>query len=160
MLRALSLWASCFILWLLLSGYFHDPWLVGFGALSSALVTFIGWRAEAFDTHHPPPRLLLVPQLLLSYWPWLLQQIIQSNLDVARTVLDPKLPISPTLITLKPGQPGDLGRVIYANSITLTPGTVTTGLRPDALQVHALTRAAARDLEAGEMDRRVRALEV
>jgi multicomponent Na+:H+ antiporter subunit E len=63
------------------------------------------------------------------------------------------------LITLKPSQRSDLGRVIYANSITLTPGTVTTSLSGDSLEVHALTREGADDLLAGDMDRRVAGLE-
>ena len=82
-----------------------------------------------------------------------------ANLDVAKRIIDPKLPISPTLITLKPSQRGDLGRVIYANSITLTPGTVTTNLSGDTLEVHALTQEAADSLRKGDMDRRVARLE-
>ena len=82
-----------------------------------------------------------------------------GNVDVAKRILDPKLPIDPTMIELKPSQRSDLGRVIYANSITLTPGTVTTSLSGDSLEVHALTREGADDLLAGDMDRRVAGLE-
>ncbi len=158
MLHALALWLFCFGLWLLLSGYFDVPLLLSFGALSCALVVFVAWRTEVIDPEEQPLRLRFNLHIF-SYWPWLLWQIVLSNLDVAKRILDPRLPISPTLITLKPTQRSDLGRVIYANSITLTPGTVTTALSGDTLEVHALTREAADSLLEGDMDRRVTRLE-
>lgn len=158
MLHALGLWLFCFGLWLLLSGYFDVPLLLGFGVLSCALVVFVAWRTEVIDPEERPLRLRFNLHIF-SYWPWLLWQIVLSNLDVAKRILDPKLPISPTLITLRPTQRSDLGRVIYANSITLTPGTVTTALSGDTLEVHALTREAADSLLEGDMDRRVTRLE-
>jgi multicomponent Na+:H+ antiporter subunit E len=148
----------CCGLWLLLSGYFDVPLLLIFGALSCALVVFIAWRTEAIDPEELPLRLRLNVHII-TYWPWLLWQIVLANWDVAKRVVDPRLPISPTLITLKPTQRSDLGRFIYANSITLTPGTVTTELSGDTLEVHALTREAADSLVEGDMDRRVTRLE-
>lgn len=158
MLHALGLWLFCFGLWLLLSGYFDVPLLLVFGALSCALAVFIAWRTEVIDPEEQPLRLRLTAHIF-TYWPWLLWQIVLANLDVARRILDPTLPISPTLVTLKPTQHSDLGRVIYANSITLTPGTVTTNLSGDTLEVHALTREGADSLLAGDMDRRVTQLD-
>ena len=158
MLHALSLWLFCFGLWLLLSGFFDNSLLLSFGALSCALVVFVAWRVETIDPEEQPLRPRLGPQLLW-YWPWLLWQVVLANVDVAKRILDPKLPIDPTMIELKPSQRSDLGRVIYANSITLTPGTVTTSLSGDSLEVHALTREGADDLLAGDMDRRVAGLE-
>jgi multicomponent Na+:H+ antiporter subunit E len=158
-LTALALWLLYFTLWLLLSGYFDVPLLLTCGALSCALTVFIARRVERADPEARPVALWLTNPHAWAYWPWLIGQIALSNLDVARLILDPKLPISPTLIRLRPSQLTELGRVIYANSITLTPGTVTTYLRGNSLQVHALTRAAAQGLADGEMDRRVTALE-
>ena len=158
MLHALGLWLFCLGLWLLLSGYFHVTLLLIFGALSCALVVFVAWRTEVIDPEEQPLRLRFNAHIL-TYWPWLLWQIVLANLDVARRIVDPKLPISPTLITLKPTQRSDLGRVIYANSITLTPGTVTTDLSGDTLEDHALTREGADALLEGDMDRRVTRLE-
>jgi multicomponent Na+:H+ antiporter subunit E len=158
LLHALGLWLFCFGLWLLLSGYFDVPLLLSFGVLSCALVVLVAWRTEAIDPEERPLRLRFNIHVL-GYWPWLLWQIVLANLDVAKRIIDPKLPISPTLITLKPSQRSDLGRVIYANSITLTPGTVTTDLSGDTLEVHALTREAADSLLEGDMDRRVTRLE-
>ena len=158
MLHALGLWLFCFGLWLLLSGYFDVPLLLGFGVLSCALVVFVAWRTEVIDPEERPLRLRFNLHIF-SYWPWLLWQIVLSNLDVAKRILDPRLPISPTMITLKPTQHSAMGQVIYANSITLTPGTVTTALSGDTLEVHALTREAADSLLEGDMDRRVTRLE-
>lgn len=158
MLHALGLGLFCFGLWLLLSGYLDVPLLLGSGVLSCALVVFVAWRIEVIDPEERPLRLR--PNIhLLGYWPWLLWQIVLANLDVAKRIMDPKLPISPALIALKPTQRSDMGRFIYANSITLTPGTVTTALSGDSLEVHALTREATNALLKGEMDRRVTRLE-
>ena len=158
MLRILGLWLFCAGLWLVLSGYFNIPLLLVFGALSCTLVTFIAWRVEKADPEEQPlhPRISL--QIIL-YWPWLVWQIVLANLDVAKRILDPKLPISPTMITLKPTQRSAMGQVIYANSITLTPGTITASLSDGVLEVHALTQEAADALLEGDMDRRVTALE-
>jgi multicomponent Na+:H+ antiporter subunit E len=149
---------ACFILWLLLSGFLDNSLLLGFGVFSCALVAFIAWRMDRVDPEEYPLHLHISPQFLM-YWPWLLWQIVLSNIDVAKRIIDPKLPISPTMISVRPTQRTDLGRVIYANSITLTPGTVTTYLAGDTIDVHALTQEAAEEVLAGEMDRRVTKLE-
>ncbi|HCB13587.1 MAG TPA: cation transporter [Gammaproteobacteria bacterium] len=158
MLRILGLWSFYAGLWLVLSGYFDIPLLLVFGALSCVLAVFIAWRVERADPEDHPLHLKVGPQIIL-YWPWLLWQIVLANLDVAKRILDPQLPVSPTLITLKPTQRSEMGQVIYANSITLTPGTITTSLSDGILEVHALTREAADSLLEGDMDRRVAALE-
>ncbi len=96
----------------------------------------------------------VTPRALL-YAPWLIWQIVRANVDVARIILHPGLPIRPHVIRVRAGQETELGRVIYANSITLTPGTVTIDLQGRDLTVHALTDEAAQGLATGEMDRRV-----
>ncbi len=93
------------------------------------------------------------------YWPWLIVEIIKANIDVARVILRRKMPINPSLIEVKSTQETELGQVVYANSITLTPGTVTVAIDKDIMTVHALTGGAAEGLQRGEMDRRVTALE-
>lgn len=158
MLRILSLWLFCAGLWLVLSGYFDIPLLLVFGALSCTLAVFVAWRVEKADPENQPLRPGFGLQIVF-YWPWLVWQIVLANIDVAKRILDPQLPISPTLITLKPTQHSEMGQVIYANSITLTPGTITTALGDGVLEVHALTREAAESLLEGDMDRRVAALE-
>ena len=74
-------------------------------------------------------------------------------------ILSPSLPITPTMIRLRASQKTDAARVLYANSITLTPGTVTVDIHDNVILVHALIREAAEGLAEGEMDRRAAALE-
>ena len=155
MLRAFGLGLACFLTWLLLSGH-YTPLLVGLGLFSSVLVAWLAWRMDLIDDEGFPVEII---GRSLLYWPWLLWQIVLSNIDVAKRILDPKLPISPTLFCVKTSQRSDLGQVIYANSITLTPGTLSTYVGEHEIQVHALTREMADDLIAGEMDRRVTRLE-
>jgi len=81
---------------------------------------------------------------------------VRSNIDVARRILSPGVPISPKLIEVPASQRTDLGKVIYANSITLTPGTISIRIRDGMILVHALSEEAADELLQGEMDRRVR----
>jgi multicomponent Na+:H+ antiporter subunit E len=95
----------------------------------------------------------------LLYWFWLGGEIVKANIDVCRRILDPRLPISPRMIKVHATQQTELGRVTYANSITLVPGTVTVSVEGDMFTVHALTRETAEDLEGGELNRRVQDVE-
>ncbi|MEX1206005.1 MAG: Na+/H+ antiporter subunit E [Dongiaceae bacterium] len=154
MAHAISLALVLYGLWLLLSGH-YEPLLLGFGVLSCALVVAIALRMDVVDKEGHPVHL---GWRALAYWPWLLLEIAKSNIDVARRVLHPALPISPTLVRVKASQSSDLGQVIYANSITLTPGTVSIELEDGMIDVHALTGETAAALEAGEMNRRILAM--
>ena len=93
------------------------------------------------------------------YLPWLLVEIVKANLDVAGIVLSKEMPISPRLIRVKASQKSVLGQVIYANSITLTPGTISLDLRDGEILVHALTKESAEGVLTGEMDERVTKME-
>jgi len=88
-----------------------------------------------------------------------LKEIFISNIYVCRLILSPAMPISPTVIALRSSQSSDLARVIFANSITLTPGTVTIDVDGDITEVHAITEEAATSLLQGSMDSKVTALE-
>ena len=155
MLHALSLGLVLFILWLLLSGFF-EILLLSLGAGSVLAVVWIAYRMDVID-HEGHPVHLTARALL--YWPWLTMEIIKTNIDVAAVIVRRKMPIHPSVIKVKATQETELGQVIYANSITLTPGTVTIAVDKDIMTIHALTRGAAKDLESGEMDRRVTNLE-
>ena len=141
--------------WLLWSGHF-DPLLLSLGAVSLALVVFIALRMRIVDDEGAPIQL---PVGLLRYLPWLVVEIAKANVDVALRILTPGLPIRPRVIRVRAGQRTDVGRVIYANSITLTPGTVTIDTDGDDITIHALTAAAADGVLSGEMDRRVARVE-
>lgn len=137
--------------WLLWSGLFK-PLLLGLGVVSIAITFLIVRRMGYFDNKLFA---LHFSFRLFSYWAWLGKQIIRSSLDVARIVIDPRLPISPTVMELKSTAQHPVDQVILGNSITLTPGTLTLDLHKGVIKVHALTEAGARELMAGEMDRRV-----
>ena len=158
MARALSLGIVLFATWMLLSGKFSlDHGLVlGLGIASVVLVVLIAVRMDVVDHEGHPIQLTY---RFIGYWLWLLVEIVKSSLDVTRRIWSPSLPISPTMYILKVGQPGELGQVIYANSITLTPGTVTVRLDGGDIMVHAIAREVGDGLAAGEMDRRVTRLE-
>ena len=129
---------------------------MGLGFISSASAVFLARRMGIVDAEGLP--LSLVPGLL-RYAPWLFGTVIQANFDVARRILHPRLPITPTVIRVPAEQRTAPGRVSYANSITLTPGTISLEVSDDEIEVHALSVDAAEDLQSGEMGRRVVALE-
>lgn len=153
--RAISLFFALAVVWLLLSGHF-DGLLLALGALSCGFVVYLARRMQVLDREGHP---LHLGFRLPGYWLWLAMEIIKANIDVARRTLDPRLPIDPRLFELDASQPSDLGRVIYANSITLTPGTVATDVGASTIQVHALNAEAEDALRAGAMDAKVTALE-
>jgi multicomponent Na+:H+ antiporter subunit E len=126
--------------------------LLGLGGVSTVLVVAISLRMDVVDHEGHPLHLGL---RILWYWPWLMVQVLRANVDVARRVLSPSLPISPRMFKVRATQRTDLGRVIYANSITLTPGTVSVELEDSVILVHALTAEAAEDLREGTMNRLV-----
>ncbi len=154
-IHALGLWLVLFALWLLLSGH-YVPLLLTFGVLSCALVVWIAARMDVID--HEAIPLQLGPSFL-GYLCWLGKEITKANIDVARIILNPDLPISPVMLRVPAGQNTDVGKVIFANSITLTPGTVSVEVMDDEILVHAVTKDAAEGLANGEMDRRVSAIE-
>ena len=151
MKHSLILGFTLYAIWLLWSGH-YTPLLLSFGAASCLLVVVISWRMRNLDEEGQ--LLLLVPRLLL-YLPWLFKEIMLANFDVARRILSPSLPISPRLIKVRAGQRLELARVVYANSITLTPGTVSVDMEGDEITVHALSKEAADGVLSGEMDRMV-----
>lgn len=155
MRHTLALGAALALVWWLWSGH-SDALLLSLGAASVLIVVLLSRRMRICDQEAAP---LELPLRLILYVPWLFWEIVKANLDVAVRILNPALPIEPNVIKVRAGQRGDVGRVIYANSITLTPGTVSMETEGDEITVHALTRGAADGVASGEMDRRVSRLE-
>jgi len=155
MRHLISLLVLLSAVWVLFSGYFEPLFLV-LGFLSCLFVVWIAIRQNIVDHEGHP--LNLRPVRWLRYSTWLVGEIIKSNIDVARRIWSRKLPISPTIATL-PADMGELGQVIYANSITLTPGTVSIDVQDNMITVHALTSEGMRELQKGEMARRVKGVE-
>ncbi len=154
----LSLVVMLFGVWLLWSGQYsiERTLVLVLGIVSCLAVAGIVRRMGIVDSEGHPIHLAI---RAIVYVPWLLLAILRSNIDVALRILNPRLPVSPTLIRTRASQKTALGKVIYANSITLTPGTVSVDVEDDLVLVHALSRESAEELADGEMDRRVRAVE-
>jgi multicomponent Na+:H+ antiporter subunit E len=141
MLRATILLLALAATWLLWSGL-YKPLLLGLGLLSLAITLWLSLRMglarrEVFA-------LDLVPKLV-AYWASLLVDIVKSNFVVARIILSPGLPISPQMVELKPDLEGQVARATHANSITLTPSTVTLDSYRGTVLVHCLTQQSAED---------------
>jgi multicomponent Na+:H+ antiporter subunit E len=155
--RVLSVWATLFVFWLLLSGI-YTPFLIAAGAGCAAAVTAIAVRMRLIDHEGHPIDVGLLA--FCWYWPWLVKEIVVSGWQVTRIILHPRLPIAPRVVRFKPSQTSDLGLVIHGNSITLTPGTICIEATQDEFVVHALTADGAATLTTGnDMDRRVSRLE-
>ncbi len=155
MIYSASLVITLFAFWLLLSGYF-TPFLLSAGVGSALAVAWIARRMRVLDGEGHPLR--LVPRLL-GYWAWLLKEILKSGWAVSLIILQPRLPISPTLVRFKPTQRTNVGLVVHANSITLTPGTITVEAAAGEFLVHGLTRSGAEGTIDSDMDRRISACE-
>ena len=141
--------------WLAWSGL-YKPLLLGLGLFSCLLSLWLAQRMGFFRHVIPLRTMLRLP----GYWVWLLQEVTRSSLTVARIVLSPSLPISPTMVELTTTEATEAGRVVLGNSITLSPGTVTIDLYKDRLLVHCLTRESARELLEQEAQRRTARLEI
>ncbi|GJL80689.1 MAG: cation transporter [marine bacterium B5-7] len=142
-------------LWWVLSG--HTEWyLLALGIVSVGMVLMLAGRMALIDSEVLP--ITILPRIPL-YWGWLFIEVIKSNIAVARQILAPRPIIDPALFTTPCSQSGDVFRVCFANSITLTPGTVAVAINKDNILVHALTADARRDLNDGAMNRRVLKLE-
>ena len=153
---------ALFGFWLVLSGHL-DAFHVVLGALSSVWIALGTRRLLGLDPPIVKGALGIAEALrLLRYLPWLVWQIVIASLQVARVVLDPALPIAPRVLRVRVPLPHNFARLVLANSITLTPGTVTLDVEGDDYLVHALTPASAMGLGTsatpGPIIRRVTAI--
>ncbi len=155
MVHVVGLGASLLAFWLLMSGI-YTPLIISLGIASILLVLYIAHRMDLYDHETFPYHL---KGRVFGYWGWLAKEIFKANIDVAKIVMSPKMPISPRMVRVKATQKTDLGLVIFANSITLTPGTVTVDIEGDEMIVHALSQELADGVLNGDMDARVTALE-
>lgn len=143
------------LLWLGLSGV-YKPLLFMLGAASVLFVVWMSRRMDVVGVEHNP---VLYSWRLPLYWLWLSWEIIKSNVEVARTVLSPRRNLRPGIVTVPVRLDSPVAKVTYANSVTLTPGTVTLLLETDELEAHALTAASAAGLKSGNMERKIAWLE-
>lgn len=146
---ALSTLLSAF--WLINSGH-YTLLILFFMVVSVVFVATLCRKMDVVDGESQPLNLTFT---IPSYWLWLVKEVVIANIAVARCVWKGPSSINPSVIKVRADQKTDLGIVIYANSITLTPGTVSIDLNDNIITVHALTSESAADLLTGEMNRRV-----
>ncbi len=149
-----------FAFWLLLSGRYQAKYII-IGAISAALVTFLTNDLFYFALQRNELPGIKARQVLLQIWrfllylPWLLLQIILANVQVAYLVLHPRMPIEPGLLLFRTKMRKGIAQVTLANSITLTPGTITASLEEGNYIIHNLKPPLASSLVEGTMQNRV-----
>lgn len=158
-MRALALFVLLAVFWVLNSGKLdphHDWFLISLGVVSCLATTWLGLRKGSFDRESNPVPILVH---FLTYLPWLMWQIVLSNIHVLARVWSPTVKIEPSVFTIPYDLKSPLAITTYANSITLTPGTATIDVRDGEMLIHALTKETADDLKSGAMHRQVQKLE-
>jgi multicomponent Na+:H+ antiporter subunit E len=151
-----------FLFWVLLSGRYQLKYLL-IGAGACALVTYL-----THDLLYRPNSSKKIPLgasftlscalRLIAYIPWLVWAIIKANIQVAMIIIKPQMPIDPGFLQFKTKLTRKIALVTLANSITLTPGTITVDLQGDTYIIHAIVRGAASDLESGLMQNKAGAI--
>ncbi len=155
--KLLRLVITLVALWLLLSGIF-TPTLLILGAISVVVVSYFSIKMNVLEHRGQP--IYFRPLHIFRYWCWLIIEILKANWDVSKRILNPSLPIKPSLQLIPAVQKTELGRVIYANSITLTPGTVAINIaKTGEVIVHALDKQGIDELREGVMAKQVCQLE-
>ena len=143
--------ALLFILWLTFSGYFQ-PLMISFGIAGTIVVVYLSVRMRVIGTGEHRPMLYL---RLPIYTVWLIWQIIRANVQVAYRIVHPRLPVEPQYLKIKLIGDRPLLHLIHANSITLTPGTISADVKDGYIHVHALSNANARDLLGGKIAEKI-----
>ena len=155
MIRTLVTAVLLAAVWIAWSWHF-EPLVVGFGVFAVVATLFLARRLEVLDVEAVPFELT---GRLLLYVPWLIWQVIVANFQTAKIILSPSLPIRPHLIRVRADQRTAVGKVIYANTITITPGTLALDLRDGVILVHCLDDEMASQEATGDVARKVAWLE-
>ena len=142
-------------LWTGLSGEYTltKPLIASLGAVSILLSAILAYRFDILDREGSPYGRIVH---LMVYWAWLLVEIFKANWVVIKACLRSTLDINPALVKVKTACESDLARTVFANSITLTPGTVSVEVEGNKILVHALYEDSAGPGAFDEMDRRSR----
>ena len=136
-----------------MSGY-YTPLILSLGVISCLLCVHLTIKGKFLDNETLP--IYFFPRLI-QYTLWLIKEILKSNIQTAKVIIMKSE--EPELFSVKATQKTNEGKVTYANSITLTPGTVTTQIKNDIFEVHALTKDFGDDVRSSEMDKMVTWLE-
>jgi len=156
MLRAITLASGLFLLWLLLSGI-YKPLIIGLGIASCIVTILIAMRMGILKPENRSIGYSLIA--FVVYLVWLTKEIVKANWAVTKVILSGNIAIRQKMFRVPVSQQSDLGKVVFANSITLTPGTITVETEDDYFLTHALAYSPA-DMDAlADMDQRVSAIE-
>ena len=151
--KSIALFLFLFGFWLLMSGH-YTVLITSLGVISCLLCVYLTIKGNFLDNETIP--IYFFPRLI-QYTIWLIKEIFISNITTAKVILSQSE--EPELFSVKATQKTNEGKVTYANSITLTPGTVTTQIKDNVFEVHALTKEFGDDVRSSEMDRMVTWLE-
>ncbi len=147
---------TLFALWLLMSGI-YKPLIVWLGLASAVIAVLVVRRMDAVDGHRIS--IPLKPLKFVTYLLWLLKEIAVSNIAVTKIILSPNMGLRQHFFRVPNTQRSELAAAIYANSITLTPGTITVELEREAFWVHAASFSDDDHAALADMDARVSATE-
>ena len=151
--KSIALFLFLLGFWLLMSGH-YTVLITSLGVISCLLCVYLTIKGNFLDNETIP--IYFFPRLI-QYTIWLIKEIFLSNITTAKVILSKSE--EPELFSVKATQNTNEGKVTYANSITLTPGTVTTQIKDNVFEVHALTKEFGDDVRGSEMDRMVTWLE-
>ena len=154
----LSMAVVLFVFWMLLSGN-TQPKFVTYGVLTAIIATWVSYPLLLIPNADDTKRYFVFginPIKLMAYAVWLFWQLVLANIDVIRATVRPEIDIDPSVVRFRYQTDNPMPRVVLANSITLTPGTVTMNVTEDGVyEVHALTVGAADGLRSGDMQKKV-----
>ncbi|MBO1225515.1 MAG: Na+/H+ antiporter subunit E [Candidatus Scalindua sediminis] len=147
---------AMFSFWILLSGEFTFI-LITSGIVASLIVAYL-----SHDIFIGKPDIKIETRRVfkfIKYLPWLVWKVILANFEIAYLVLHPKMLIDPQIIRFETDLKTDLGIVTLANSITLTPGTITVEANKEEFVIHAIWQKSVEGIIDGEMQRKVKEIE-
>lgn len=147
---------ALFLFWYVLSGK-NFILLISVGLICSVLIVFYQNKLKMVDDKSMP--ISILPKAVL-YWMWLYKEVIQSSLYVSKLILSREMDITPQYFKIKSNQKTTMGFNIFANSITMTPGTISVIINNTSkeIDIHALTMDTKASLQNGIMDKRIKKL--
>lgn len=146
-----------FLFWLLLNGKLTTE-VVGLGLVIAALLGALEWGLFGYGPRQEL-RVLRKAPVFCAYLPVLFWEILKAGLVVGRDILFRRYRLTPTLVTFQTDLKTDFGKFLLANSITLTPGTITVEVKGDRLTVHCLDKSMLDTSPDGTFQRWIRKME-
>ena len=144
------------LLWLLMSGLYKTL-ILSFGGISVILVIFFTKRMTENDGYELKSQLSIFKTV--KYFGWLFIEVVKSNWEVSKILLSQTIEVNQKFVKMPVSQKSDLAKVVFANSITLTPGTVTVEVEDQSFIVHALNVNESSMDDLQNMDEKVTLIE-